>query len=229
MNLAITQPTFLPWAGYFGLIDQVDEIVFLDDVQFEKRSWQSRNKIKFQDKGLYLTVPVIVKNKRLQKINEVQIDQSRNYISKHLSTIKFSYSKSPFFNHYYDDIKKIYNLDFKYLIDLNMRFIKLFITLLNLNSKISFSSDLAITKKKEFLIESICIKKKCSNYISTIGSKNYLNKLQNNNVKINYFDFKNQKYFQIGSNFIEQLSIMDLLFNLGPDSLKYIRKNFYIL
>ncbi len=176
-----------------------------------------------------MTVPVIVKNKRLQKINEVQIDQSRNYISKHLSTIKFSYSKSPFFNHYYDDIKKIYNLDFKYLIDLNMRFIKLFITLLNLNSKISFSSDLAITKKKEFLIESICIKKKCSNYISTIGSKNYLNKLQNNNVKINYFDFKNQKYFQIGSNFIEQLSIMDLLFNLGPDSLKYIRKNFYIL
>ena len=87
MNLAITQPTFLPWAGYFGLIDQVDEIVFLDDVQFEKRSWQSRNKIKFQDKELYLTVPVIVKNKRLQKINEVQIDQSRNYISKHLKII----------------------------------------------------------------------------------------------------------------------------------------------
>jgi hypothetical protein len=63
MILGISQPTFLPWAGYFGLLDFVDEFVFLDDVQFNKRSWQQRNNIKINNQTFFLTVPVISKNK----------------------------------------------------------------------------------------------------------------------------------------------------------------------
>ena len=98
MKIAITQPTFLPWQGYFALISHVDEVVFLDDVQFEKRSWQQRNKIKFLEKEIILTVPVISKNKFHQRINEVNIDSKASYIRKHKASILQNYSKAKYFN-----------------------------------------------------------------------------------------------------------------------------------
>ena len=63
MRLAISQPTFIPWYGYFGLVDYVDEFVFLNDVQFEVRSWQQRNYIKCNNEKKFLTVPVLKKKK----------------------------------------------------------------------------------------------------------------------------------------------------------------------
>ena len=76
MKLAISQPTYLPWHGYFGLIDFVDEFVFLENVQFSKRSWQQRNKIRDNKGEFYLTLPVKTKNKYCQKIYEVELDNS---------------------------------------------------------------------------------------------------------------------------------------------------------
>ena len=80
MKLAIMQPTFLPWPAYFALINYVDEFIFLDNVQFDKRSWQQRNFIISNNKKTLLTVPVISKNRFDQTINEVEIDQSSQYI-----------------------------------------------------------------------------------------------------------------------------------------------------
>ena len=74
------QPTYLPWSGYFSLLLQCKKFIVLDNVQFNKRSWQQRNKIKSKDSEIFLTVPVITKNKRFQKINEVLIDDSRTLI-----------------------------------------------------------------------------------------------------------------------------------------------------
>ena len=84
MKLAAMQPTFIPWPGYFGLINFVDEFMFLDNVQFDKRSWQQRNFIIFNNKKNLLTVPVLTKNKFNQNINEVVIEKSSKYINKHL-------------------------------------------------------------------------------------------------------------------------------------------------
>ena len=83
MKLAISQPTFLPWCGYIGLIDYVDKFVFLDDVQFDKRGWQQRNYIKLNNDKHLITVPIKSKNKRFQKINEAEIDHNTNYIDQH--------------------------------------------------------------------------------------------------------------------------------------------------
>ena len=231
MKIAITQPTFLPWQGYFALISHVDEVVFLDDVQFEKRSWQQRNKIKFLKKEIILTVPVISKNKFHQRINEVNIDSKASYIRKHKASILQNYSKAKYFNKYIKKISEIYERDFHLLFDLNISLINFFLEELNIKTKISFSSALGLSEKKQFLIDKICNIKKCTRYISTVGSENYLTLLDKNklNYEIKYFDFKHLKYTQLGNEFIKNLSILDLLFNKGEDSIDYLNKNFFIL
>lgn len=232
MIIGISQPTFLPWCGYIALIDHVDEFIFLDDVQFEKRSWHQRNYIKLQNKKYLLTVPVFSKNKRFQKINETKINYNDDFIKKHINSISHAYSKSEYFEKYSKDIFEIYNQKEEMIINLNLKLIKYFCEVLQIKTKIDFSSNLEIINKNEELILEICKKKNCVNYISTIGSKKYIQNGKfffENDIKLNFFNFKYSKYNQIGQNFIENLSILDLLFNLGEDSIKYLRSNFKII
>src|SRR5210317_923377 len=107
MKIAISQPTYLPWQGYFALIDYVDEFIFLENIQFAKRSWQQRNKIIYNDKENYLTIPVKSKGKYYQKIYEVEKDDFNKTKKKHLKIIQNVYSKSDYFNLYFYDLEKI--------------------------------------------------------------------------------------------------------------------------
>lgn len=226
MKIGISQPTFMPWQGYFWLINNVDEFIFLDDVQFDKRSWQQRNKISLEKKDFFLTVPVKSKNKYNQKINEVLIDRSSDYIKKHLLTLKHAYKHSVYFEKYYREICKIYDHNFEKLNELNLALIKFFLSILNIKTKVSFSSKLKINSKKEELIKDICLKKKCTSYISTIGAKNYLSCLEKYNLPfvIKYYNIKNNNNLEINN----KLSIIDLIFNFGEESTDIINKSFGI-
>ena len=231
MKIGISQPTYLPWQGYFGLIDYVDEFVFLENVQFEKRSWQQRNKIRNKSEEIFLSVSVKTKKKYYQKILDVNLDNFKKTQKKHLSTIKNSYSNSKFFSLYYSGFEEVFNHNYEKLTDLNKSIILHTCKILEIKTIISSDNDLSFDSKNTDYIKDICLKKNCNNYVSTIGSKNYLGDAQyfpNTNIKINYFDFKNMEYEQNYNKFISKLSIIDLLFNLGPKSLNYIRKNFYI-
>ena len=107
-KIAIMQPTYLPWSGYFGLMHYVDIFVLLDSVQFERRSWQQRNKIQTDTGERFLTIPVIKKGRRDQLINEVIVDNTQEFKKKHIGLIKQFYSKAPFFK---DNFEKIFNLN----------------------------------------------------------------------------------------------------------------------
>ena len=231
MKIAISQPTYLPWQGYFGLIDFVDEFVFLENVQFSKRSWQQRNKIRDHTNEIVLTLSVKTKKKYHQKIFEVELDNFIKVKKKHLETIKTNYSKSKYFDLYFPHLEEIMKLNFKKLSDLNKKLILFFCKELKINTKISSDKEnLFQTKNIEYLRD-ICTEKKSSMYISTEGSKRYLgdlNKLPNSNIKIKYYKFKDIQYLQNYNNFIPRLSIIDLLFHLGPGSIDYIRENFII-
>jgi hypothetical protein len=232
MKIGISQPTFLPWSGYLALIDYVDEFIFLDDVQFEKRSWHQRNYIKLQNKKFLLTVPVFSKNNRFQKISETNINYKINYVKKHIDTITHAYSKSEYFKKYSKDIFNIYDQNEEYIVNLNLKLIKYFCDILEIKTKIDFSSNLETNNKNENLIVEICKKKKCIDYISTIGAKKYLKNEKlflDNNIKLNFYKFNYKEYNQIGKNFIENLSFLDLFFNLGTDSINYLRENFKII
>lgn len=228
-TISIMQPTFLPWAGYFKMILNSDIFVFLDDVQFDKRSWQQRNKILGNNgKDYMLTVPVKSKGKFYQRINEVEIDNTKNWSDKHLKSLKMNYSNHKFFNYIFDDINEIYNEDNKRLYELNIKLIKKICNLLDIKKNFLLSSDLSIDKDKKKVEKIIEIVKKldAKKYLSPISSQNYIGEgqeLKKNGIQLEYFQYKPKEYFQKNSNsFKSHLSIIDMVFNLGVQSKNYI-------
>ena len=231
MKIAISQPTYLPWQGYFALIDYVDEFVFLENIQFNKRSWQQRNKIIYNDKEVFLTIPVKSKGKFDQNIYEVEIDKFDENKLKHINLIKNAYSSCRYFEKYFGGFEKIFSKNYIKLSELNKDLILHICNILGMNTNFSNDKNFNLLSKKKDYLKDICLLKKCSNYISTVGAKNYLGETKyfpDTKIKIDYFDFKDLKYIQNSKKFIPRLSIIDLIFNLGPDSLKYLKKNFLI-
>tara|TARA_A100001011_G_C14230843_1_gene808738 strand:+ start:427 stop:1122 length:696 start_codon:yes stop_codon:yes gene_type:complete len=231
MILGISQPTFMPWIGYFAFLDKLDKIIFLDDIQFEKRSWQQRNCIKINGDKHFLTVSVKSKHKFHQNLSEVEIFDYKN-----LEVIKkkifYGYKKSKYFQKYYEKICNIIDKKHIYLIDLNIELIKFFLKELNIKLDFNFSSKYSLSFKKEKLIFELCKLNNCSNYLSTLGSMNYLDSfsvIPNTKIKISYFEYKDIRYQQLSENFIPKLSIIDLLFNEGDKSLDIIRNGFRLI
>lgn len=232
-KIAVMQPTYLPWYGYFGLIDYVDEFVFLNDVQFEKRSWQSRNYIKSHDEKLMLSVGVSTKGKFYQNLDQVLIIDEVKNKKKHLRAIELNYKKTRYFNDFYPLLLSLYNQKHEYLIQLNVEIIKLICKTINITTNTSFSNSIKINcESKVEKIVKICQYFDANIYISPEGSKNYLsdtNEFELQKIKLNFFKIKDFAYHQIGKEFISHLSIIDLIFNEGPNTLNIIRKNFSVL
>ena len=226
MIIGISQPTFLPYCGYISLIDFVDEIIFLDDVQFDKRSWQQRNRIRTKKGAHMITVPVISKNLYHQKIKDVKINNSLNFQKKIVNSISQNYSKSAYFNKYSEGLFSILKNGHNKLLDLNLDLLRFICKSININFKYSFSSELNLSSSKSDLILDICEKKGAKTYVSTLGSKSYLNlkEFEKKNIKVNFFEFLDKNYSQLYDNFLENLSIIDLLFNEG-NRIPYLGKN----
>ena len=227
MITCIMQPTYLPWIGYFAILKNCQQFIILDDVQFNKRSWQQRNNIKSHGKEITLTVPVISKNKQYQKINEVLIDSSRNFRHKHVKSLTINYSKSKYFNQIQKDLFDIINYPYKKLIDLNVNLIKYFINYLDFNIDINYSSFYKTDNSKDQLIFDLCKLSDTKEYFTPIGSKAYLNennleKFYKNNIKVHFFNYSIKEYNQLNGNFISRLSIVDLIFNEGKNSTNYL-------
>ena len=165
MIIAIIQPTFLPWCGYMSLIEYVDEVVFLDNVQFDKRSWQQRNRIKTSNGALTLTVPVISKNLFNQHIKDVKIDYRSTFQKKMIKSISQNYSKAKYFNDYSKEFFSLIENNHKSLLDLNIKLINFFCEKLKIELKFSFSSSLKLSSSKEQLILDICKLKNAKKYI----------------------------------------------------------------
>jgi len=218
MVCAIMQPTYLPWLGYFDLIRNVDLFVIYDHVQFEKRSWQQRNKILLQGNELILTVPVISKSKYFQSIREVEIDETQHFVNKHLNSIKAAYSKSKNFNMIYGELTNIYKQNHKLLSEINLDLIDLGMRYLSIKSKLLFSSSLNIETQKVNALIDICKKIGANKYLSPVGSKIYIdenNIFPENNIELSYQKFSYPVYKQLNSkNFTSHLSFIDYLFNV---------------
>lgn len=229
MKLLITQPTFLPWIGYFDLIDESDVVVFLDDIQFEKRSWQQRNRIVTKNGLQWLTVPIKVKGKRYQLIKDVFIDESQINLEKIKKTIIYNYTHSKYFNVYKENFFEIFSecLKNNNLLNLNLSLIFWILKILKINKKIYLSSEFNLKSKSTQKLVDILNILKIDNYISTSGSKLYLEKDKNiiQAHKINVFlhNYKHPVYNQCHEPFTNYASIIDLLFNEGDNSYKILK------
>jgi len=225
-TVAIMQPNYLPWAGYFALMDMVDTFVILDSVQYSRRCWQQRNRIKTPQGDLFLTVPVYSKGLRDQLIKDTMINYSSDPLTKHERTLKSVYSKAPFFNDYAEDLFEIYHQAPDKLMDLDLTITEWMRSKLGIATPIINSSTMNLTGSSADLIASICVEAGADTYISPPGSRAYLDKssaLQDNNIALHYLNYECQPYPQLYGDFIPSLSALDIMFNNGPESLNIIR------
>ncbi|WBW96615.1 WbqC family protein [Oceanirhabdus sp. W0125-5] len=226
MILAAQQPNYIPWIGYFNKIFLCDVFVVLDEVKFVKDSVIQRNKIKnSQSQELRLTIPVLKGN---TKIKEICIDNRQNWRRKHWKSIFYSYSKCKNWGFIGYDLEEIYKRDWNNLCDLNMEIIKLILEKLNIRTKIIFESEIKgdLGFKNERLIN-LCKSFNADTYLSGIGAKAYNDEDMYNkeNIKLAYQDFTPPIYIQKHNNFIPNLSIIDLLFNEGRNSIDIVKKS----
>ena len=221
------QPSYLPWVGYFALMDQVDIFVFLDSVQFDRRSWQQRNRIKILSGMQMLTVPVFKKGFRDQCIADVRIDRTTDFAKKHIRTISMAYTKAPFFKQYEEDIFNVISERFEKLADLTTSLILKIQDILGIECRCVNSKDLNEKGSKAELLANICERLDGKTYISPVGSKVYLEQsdsFKRGGIEVKYNNFKNPVYNQLGGEFIPYMSVIDLIFNEGPKSIEIIRK-----
>jgi len=221
------QPTYLPWSGYFSLLNSVDLFVFLDSVQFDKRSWQQRNQIKSVNGAQWLTVPVLSKGKREQKINQVQLDLSSKFNVKHIKSITHSYKKTPYFDEVSESIFSAMKRTELNLAEYNIGIIEAINSLLGITTKTIYSSNLSLSGNKADLLSSICVEVGATEYVSPPGSMNYLDEtdaFNKVNIPVKYFKFIQPTYKQLYGDFIENMSIVDLLMNCGNESANLIER-----
>lgn len=216
------QPTFIPWIGYFAMIDKVDEFVILDSVQFVKRSWQQRNRIKSSSGELMLSVPVFNKGKSDQLIGEVKINKQDVNFKKIIPTIKNNYSKAPFYKEYSDQFFSILEDTDDSLEALNMNIIYFAMNALKISKdKISFGHEMNLDTKKANLLADICVIKNADTYLSAPGSKEYIVEsgiFEKKDIKVNYHNYNHPVYPQLYGEFLPYMGVIDLIFNSGPNS-----------
>ena len=227
MKATIEQPTYLSWAGYYGMMDISDVFVFYDDVQFSRQSWQQRNKIKASNGNwMWLSIPVL--QNFGQKIKEVKIDNATNWRKKHWESIYQSYHKAPYFKQYQDDIERIYRVEWEYLSDWNIFIILIVSGLLGIKmTNLVKSSELKglVGNKTDRLLQ-VLGKIGADEYITSYGTKVYIEsqKFKDRNIKLRWYEYKPLVYSQTRGEFFPYLSAIDLLLNTGSEALRYIRE-----
>ena len=226
-KIAILQSNYIPWTGYFDIIRQSDVFVIYDEVQYTKNDWRNRNLIKTPNGLEWLTIPVNQK-KLDQKINETFVSTT-NWNKKHWNSILCNYSKSPYFKTYGTVIKELYeSLETKNLSEINVFFIKGINRILGIETEIIDSRTLNLSgDKNNRLIEAVK-NLNGTHYISGPAAKSYLktDSFESESIKVEWMDYSfYPEYPQLFGGFNHNVSILDLIFNVGPDAIKFLKKS----
>lgn len=225
----ITQSNYIPWKGYFDAINSVDLFIVYDEMQYTKRDWRNRNKIKTANGLKWLSVPVNVKGKFEQKINETLVNEP-SWNKKHWDTIKQVYNKAPFFKEYKPYFEDLYlNCTLINLSEINLYFIKAICKLLEIETEIIFSKNLDLRGDKTDKLLNICLDLDVTDYYSGPAAKDYmdLELFKSKNISVHWFDYSGYpEYSQLYEDFEHGVTILDLIFNEGVDVAKQKMKSF---
>jgi len=223
MIVAIHQPQFLPWLGYFDKMRRADVFCYLDNVQYKKNEWQNRNRIKTACGMQWLTVPV--RYRFPQKINQVAINNAVNWRRKHLQALITNYRRAPYFDEYIDFFSAIYLTQWESLAELNLAFIEGFRKLLGFEDlTVLVASDLDLSDDPTLRLIDICRSAGADTYLSGRDGANYmdLEKFRRSGIQVVFQEFVHPSYPQQFGCFQPHLSVVDLLFNCGSGSMQKI-------
>lgn len=222
MKIVILQPGYIPWCGFFDQMNWADIFVFYDDVQYTKNDWRNRNRVKGPNGPVWMTIPVNAHHSDL--IKDVRMPDNNSWSVKHIKTIQNFYQKSPFFHQYFPDIAGLIAGSCSRLIDFNVAFVQYLNQCLGIKTEIQFSSQLAVKGERTQKLVDICEKLGATDYLSGSAAKDYLNleMFAQKHITVHFQNYQHPVYPQLYGTFIPYLSVIDLLFNCGPESLDYL-------
>ena len=224
MRLGILQPSYLPWLGFFDQMNRVDTFVYLDDVQFTRRDWRNRNRIRTREGWAWLTVPVLQKHRFKELLRETRIDNSVAWSRKHREAIRANYAQSPFFDLYFPALEPLYNKPWEFLLDLCFEMLRRLKLALEISTRTVNASDLEIPATKGDKILTLCETLGATHYLSGDASKRYLpeEEFRARGIALEYQNYQHPVYNQRYPGFVPYLSVIDLLFNMGAESLNVL-------
>ena len=224
MIVAVHQPQYLPWLGYFDKIRRADVFCYLDNVQYKKNDWQNRNRIKTAQGWQWLTVPVHYRYP--QKICEVTINNTVKWKNKHRQALISNYNRAPYFKEFFELLEPVYLKDWELLCELNMHLIERLKDALKLDQQPTVkASDFDLSEDPTDRLIDICQVLKADTYLSGQDGVNYMNmeRFEQRGIRVIVQDFKHPVYPQAFEGFQSHMSVVDLLFNCGPQSLVKIK------
>ncbi|KPQ39966.1 MAG: WbqC-like protein family [Phormidium sp. OSCR] len=225
-KVAILQSNYIPWKGYFDLIASVDEFILYDDMQYTRRDWRNRNKIKTPHGLQWLTIPVKVRGRYYQKIRDTEIDGT-SWAESHWKALYQNYRRSPCFSEVADYLEDLLlGTEYSHLHVINKKLIEWICSFLSIEVKISCSWDYNLIGDKNERLVNLCTQAGGTEYISGLAAKTYIDEsvFSSYGIKLTWFNYNGYpEYPQLWGNFVHEVSILDLLFNCGYDSRRYLR------
>lgn len=226
-KIAILQSNYIPWKGYFDIINMVDEFILYDDMQYTRRDWRNRNKIVTPNGLLWLSIPVENKGKFYQKINETKV-VDKQWIDSHWRSIQLNYSRARYFDEYAEQIRGIYEQcrEEKFLSMINYKFIRGICDILGIKTQITWSSDYKLVDGKTERLIGLVKEAKGDYYLSGPAAKDYIddNLFKQANIKLDWMDYTGYpEYHQLFNGFEHGVSVLDLIFNEGINAVKFMK------
>jgi hypothetical protein len=226
-RVAILQSNYIPWKGYFDLINSVDEFILFDDMQYTRRDWRNRNRIKTQHGVAWLTIPVQVKGGYLdQRIRETVVSDPK-WNRLHWKIIVHNYTRAPYFRQYREILEDLYlETTDRCLSLINYRFLAAICKIFGIRTKISWSMDYRLRDGKTERLVDLCQQAGATEYISGPAAEAYIDPAQflAAGIGLSFMDYSGYpEYAQLYPPFEHAVSIIDLLLNEGPNSTSYMK------
>ena len=225
-RVAVIQSNYIPWKGYFDIINLVDEFIIYDDRQYTRRDWRNRNIIKTANGLQWLTIPVQVKGRYEQRIDETLISDA-GWAQRHWKSIAQAYAPAPYFDRYRDRIRSLYDHQQEpKLSAVNRRFLEGVCAILGITTPISWSTAYPVSGDRTERLVELCRCAGARSYLSGPSARAYIDesKFRDVGIEVLYVDYSGYpEYPQLHGGFEHGVSVIDLIFNTGPDAPRYMK------
>ena len=223
-TVAVLQPSYLPWLGFFDQMLRSDVFVYYDDVQYDKHGWRNRNRIKSPTGPIWLTVPVLNTGRHGQKIIDVEIDNRSPWARKHIAAIAENYARANHTARYLPKLEALLMQRWESLLELNLATVELICDWIGIHGRVERSSLLDIRGERSSRLMNLCRHFGADHYLSGDSAQNYLDMelFERGKVQVEWQSYQHPAYTQLHSEFMPYLSIIDLVMNVGEESLNIL-------